>query len=35
MKKYEYKTLKIENKESFLTGSTKSKLPGLAEIFNQ
>jgi transcriptional regulator with XRE-family HTH domain len=35
MKQYEYKTLEIENKEGFLAGIKKSKLPDLAEIFNQ
>jgi DNA-binding XRE family transcriptional regulator len=35
MKKYEYKTLEIENKEGFLAGIKKTKLPDLAEIFNQ
>ena len=35
MKKYEYKTLEIENKEGFLAGIKKAKLPDLAEIFNQ
>lgn len=35
MKKYEYKTLEIENKEGFLAGIKKPKLPNFAEIFNQ
>jgi DNA-binding XRE family transcriptional regulator len=35
MKQYEYKTLDIENKEGFLAGIKKLKLPDLAEIFNQ
>ncbi|MFT5675049.1 MAG: DNA-binding XRE family transcriptional regulator [Paraglaciecola sp.] len=35
MKQYEYKTLEIENKEGFLTGIKKSKLPDFAEIFNE
>ncbi|NQZ89438.1 MAG: DUF4177 domain-containing protein [Colwellia sp.] len=35
MKQYEYKTLEIENKEGFLTGIKKQKLPDLANIFNQ
>ncbi|MBA6391368.1 DUF4177 domain-containing protein [Colwellia sp. BRX10-3] len=35
MKQYEYKTLEIKNKEGFLTGIKKQKLPDLAEIFNQ
>jgi DNA-binding XRE family transcriptional regulator len=35
MKQYEYKTLEIENKEGFLAGIKKSKLPDLADIFNQ
>jgi hypothetical protein len=35
MKQYEYKTLEINNKEGFLTGITKQKLPDLADIFNQ
>jgi hypothetical protein len=34
MKQYEYKTFEIENKEGFLVGVKKSKLPDLAEIFN-
>ena len=29
MKRYEYKTLEIENKEGFLTGIKKQKLPSL------
>ncbi|WP_231665470.1 MULTISPECIES: DUF4177 domain-containing protein [unclassified Pseudoalteromonas] len=33
MKKYEYKTLEIDNKEGFLTGL--KKMPDLAEIFNK
>jgi DNA-binding XRE family transcriptional regulator len=35
VKKYEYKTLEIENKAGFLAGIKKSKLPELAKIFNQ
>lgn len=35
MKQYEYKTLEIENKEGFLAGIKKQKLPDLANIFNQ
>jgi DNA-binding XRE family transcriptional regulator len=35
MKQYEYKTLEIENKEGFLAGIKKSKLPDFAEIFNK
>jgi transcriptional regulator with XRE-family HTH domain len=35
MKQYEYKTLEIENKEGFLSGIKKQKLPDLASIFNQ
>jgi DNA-binding XRE family transcriptional regulator len=35
LKKYEYKTLEIENKEGFLAGIKKSKLPDLATIFNR
>ncbi|KGJ96010.1 DUF4177 domain-containing protein [Colwellia psychrerythraea] len=35
MKQYEYKTLEIENKEGFLTGIKKQKMPDLAEIFNE
>ena len=35
MKQYEYKTLEIENKEGFLTGIKKQKLPDLASIFNE
>jgi len=35
MKKYEYKTLEIDNKEGFLTGLKKQKMPDLAEIFNK
>ena len=35
IKKYEYKTLEIENKEGFLTGLKKQKMPDLAEIFNK
>jgi transcriptional regulator with XRE-family HTH domain len=35
MKQYEYKSLEIKNKEGFLTGIKKQKLPDLAEIFNQ
>jgi DNA-binding XRE family transcriptional regulator len=35
MKQYEYKTLEIENKEGFLAGIKKNKLPDLGEIFNQ
>lgn len=35
MKKYEYKTLEIDNKEGFLTGLKKQKMPYLAEIFNK
>jgi DNA-binding XRE family transcriptional regulator len=35
VKKYEYKTLEIENKEGFLTGIKKAKLPNFVEIFNQ
>jgi hypothetical protein len=31
----EYKTLEIENKEGFLTGIKKYKLPDLASIFNK
>ena len=34
VKQYEYKTLEIENKEGFLTGIKKQKLPNLADIFN-
>jgi len=35
MKKYEYKTLEIDNKEGFLTGLKKQRMPDLAEIFNK
>jgi len=35
MKKYEYKTLEIDNKEGFLTGLKKQNMPDLAEIFNK
>jgi len=35
IKKYEYKTLEIENKEGFLTGLKRQKMPDLAEIFNK
>jgi len=35
MKQYEYKTLEIKNKEGFLTGIKKQKMPDLAEIFNE
>ena len=35
IKQFEYKTMEIENKEGFLTGIKKQKLPGLASIFNQ
>ncbi|MFT4925164.1 MAG: transcriptional regulator with XRE-family HTH domain [Phenylobacterium sp.] len=35
MKKYEYKTLEIDNNEGFLAGIKKTELPDLAEIFNQ
>ncbi|WP_019027437.1 DUF4177 domain-containing protein [Colwellia piezophila] len=35
MKQYEYKTVEIENKEGFLTGIKKQKLPDLAGIFNE
>jgi transcriptional regulator with XRE-family HTH domain len=35
MKQYEFKTLEIENKEGFLTGIKKQKLPDLANIFNE
>jgi len=35
MKQYEYKTLEIKNKEGFLTGVKKQKMPDLAEIFNE
>ena len=35
IKQFEYKTMEIENKEGFLTGIKKQKLPDLASIFNQ
>ncbi|GAA0854624.1 DUF4177 domain-containing protein [Aliiglaciecola litoralis] len=35
VKKYEYKTLEIENKEGFLAGIKKPKLPDFVDIFNQ
>jgi len=35
MKQYEYKTLEIKNKEGFLTGIKKQKMPDLAGIFNE
>lgn len=35
MKKYEYKTLEIENKPGFLTGIKKQPLPDFTGIFNK
>ncbi len=35
MKQYEYKTIEVENKEGFLTGIKKQKMPDLVEIFNE
>jgi DNA-binding XRE family transcriptional regulator len=35
MKKYEYKTLEIPNKEGFLTGIMKQQLPDFAAILNE
>ena len=35
MKKYEFKTLEIENNEGFLSGLKKPKLPDLASILNE
>ncbi len=35
MKKYEYKTLEIENKEGFLSGIKKKELPDLSGILNK
>ncbi|MES2823243.1 MAG: DUF4177 domain-containing protein [Pseudomonadota bacterium] len=35
MKKYEYKTLEIQNKEGFLSGIKKQELPDLAGILNK
>jgi len=35
MKKYEYKTLEIQNNEGFLAGIKKAKTPDFTEIFNQ
>lgn len=35
MKKYEFKTLEIENNDGFLSGLKKAKLPDLAGIFNK
>jgi transcriptional regulator with XRE-family HTH domain len=35
MKKYEYKTLEIENKDGFLSGIKKRELPDLSGILNK
>ncbi|MFT5211084.1 MAG: transcriptional regulator with XRE-family HTH domain [Flavobacterium sp.] len=35
VKCYEYKVMEVGNKEGFLTGIKKQKLPDLASIFNQ
>lgn len=35
MKKYEYKTLEIQNRPGFLTGIKKQPLPDFAGIFNK